>query len=621
MTAILSGQGRQPQNRDYQQAMTHLHRGEWEAAVRLLKKLLRSHPDDANLRAALADAEFRAHYDANTKVRAKRWIFPWRRYAAMAMFAVGILLIVWFGRFVLVRGIQPLRQGQEIAQAQTLLLKEATMFLEAGQLDEAETRFRLLLAQVPDHVEALAALASIEEEHELAMLYDEIVALQAAGDCQAAVQAFGALTLRRSSYRDVNDRVRLCRRSIEVDKLLIAANTYYQAGLMAKALSTYAQIHTLAPEFETVTVAERLVALHLRQGRVALANPPVEVDDIRRAMEHFGAALKLKPRDPAVNEEQKLAQSYIAGQNAVARQDYEWGVNVLQVAYNTRPDYLDGALIEPLYASYVGLGDQYQGEGDCALAYEHYRHASALPADDKTLAAARLEQTATCLTPTPTPTDTPQPTSTPLPPASAPPTPTPRPLAGFRNHIVFKSDNSDQPGFWVMNSDGVNREYVGALNDSALKAEFDSLIEAHRRAPDGQRYVYVGQLDGREQIFIHTPPHPTFGQLPDRELTRLTGIAYDPVWSPDGSLVAFVTQENESDDIWVIRPDSSGQKALMRNPWEWDKHPTWSPDSKRFAFFSNREGTKQIFVMDATGQGVHNISNVPWDEYDPVWIR
>ena len=85
--------------------------------------------------------------------------------------------------------------------------------------------------------------------------------------------------------------------------------------------------------------------------------------------------------------------------------------------------------------------------------------------------------------------------------------------------------------------------------------------------------------------------------------------------------IAFVTQENESDDVWLVRPDSTGQKALMRNDWEWDKHPTWSPDSSRIAFWSNREGTKGIFVMDVNGQAVRNISNKPWDEYDPIWIR
>jgi Tol biopolymer transport system component len=99
-------------------------------------------------------------------------------------------------------------------------------------------------------------------------------------------------------------------------------------------------------------------------------------------------------------------------------------------------------------------------------------------------------------------------------------------------------------------------------------------------------------------------------------------MAYDPVWAPDGSWVAFVSVEIGSDDIWIIRPDGSAQEALSPNVWEWDKHPSWSADSQRITFFSNRAGgTTQIYVMSAGGQNVKNISNNEWVEYDPIWIK
>ena len=50
----------------------------------------------------------------------------------------------------------------------------------------------------------------------------------------------------------------------------------------------------------------------------------------------------------------------------------------------------------------------------------------------------------------------------------------------------------------------------------------------------------------------------------------MTRESYDPVWSPDGEWIAFVSLENESDDIWRSRPDASQQESLMRNEWEWD---------------------------------------------------
>ncbi len=202
-----------------------------------------------------------------------------------------------------------------------------------------------------------------------------------------------------------------------------------------------------------------------------------------------------------------------------------------------------------------------------------------------------------------------------------PPTPTPRPLTAFRNQIVFYSSDEDKPGYWVMDAGGGNREYLG--NSRSLRQQYEALVEQARFSPDGRHYLFTAKAQGADaaQVFVTEPPHPEYGELPPRQLTKLTGLSYDAVWSPDGSRVAFVSQEDGSDDIWVINADGSGARNLTRNIWEWDKHPSWSPDSRRITFWSNRTGINQVHVMDADGRNVHNISNTEWGEYDPIWIR
>jgi TolB protein len=99
-------------------------------------------------------------------------------------------------------------------------------------------------------------------------------------------------------------------------------------------------------------------------------------------------------------------------------------------------------------------------------------------------------------------------------------------------------------------------------------------------------------------------------------------LTSDPVWSPDGTLIAFVSGAIDSDDIWVVNVESSaGPQPLTANPWEWERHPTWSPESDRIVFWSNRNGLKQLYSMKADGSEVINISNAAWDEYDPIWIK
>jgi Tol biopolymer transport system component len=234
---------------------------------------------------------------------------------------------------------------------------------------------------------------------------------------------------------------------------------------------------------------------------------------------------------------------------------------------------------------------------------------------DRTLALERLAAVQPLLTPTPTP----QPTGTPRPAAASGPTaePTPRPLSAYSGYIAFYSDDEESPGIWVMDSRGENRQYLG--NGRILRREYDALVEASRYSPDGRYRVYVGDVNGRAQLFVQ-PPSEDEQPVAAERIAKLTGICYDPVWSPDGTRIAFVSQENGTDDIWVVNADGTNNHNLTRNTWEWDKHPSWSPDSTRIVFWSNRYGRKQIFVMDAEGREAVSISQGEWDEYDPIWI-
>jgi hypothetical protein len=107
----------------------------------------------------------------------------------------------------------------------------------------------------------------------------------------------------------------------------------------------------------------------------------------------------------------------------------------------------------------------------------------------------------------------------------------------------------------------------------------------------------------------------------------LTGANYDPVWSPDGQRIAFVSQHDGSDDIWVGRPCTFGAPEDLRltnltpNDWEWDKHPSWSPNSRRIVFWSNRTGVIQLFILDVASREVTPLSDSIWNEYDPLWIK
>jgi Tol biopolymer transport system component len=232
-------------------------------------------------------------------------------------------------------------------------------------------------------------------------------------------------------------------------------------------------------------------------------------------------------------------------------------------------------------------------------------------------------------TPTPTPpnlvtaTFTPRPTRTPVlvwldeittTPAPTPtPTPTTPPIpAVVRGKIAFLSERGGQVNAYILDP---NSGRVALLTS---RWPYDLALQAEGVSPDGQAWAYV-QNDGtgRPQVFIHSEYYGGSWQV-----TFTTGMSYDPVWSPLGDTLAFVSTESGNDDIYVIGIDGQGQRRLTFNQWEWDKHPSWSPDGSQIVFWSNEgTGRRQLWIMDADGNNRRILLDSPYNDWDPVWIK
>jgi Tol biopolymer transport system component len=108
-----------------------------------------------------------------------------------------------------------------------------------------------------------------------------------------------------------------------------------------------------------------------------------------------------------------------------------------------------------------------------------------------------------------------------------------------------------------------------------------------------------------------------------RRLTRSPQHDGDPAWSPDGRRLAFVRVQGGRSDIYVVDADGRGLRslahAIMFRPSPgapssgFAANPTWSPDGERIAFMSNRDGTDDIFVVNADGSGLRNLTRSQGD--------
>lgn len=82
----------------------------------------------------------------------------------------------------------------------------------------------------------------------------------------------------------------------------------------------------------------------------------------------------------------------------------------------------------------------------------------------------------------------------------------------------------------------------------------------------------------------------------------LTAAPTQPRWlrdvaiSPDGSTIAFTYKG----DIFTV-PAAGGTARQLTTSRHYESVPVWSPDGSRIAFRSNREGSDDIFIIDAIG--------------------
>ncbi len=235
------------------------------------------------------------------------------------------------------------------------------------------------------------------------------------------------------------------------------------------------------------------------------------------------------------------------------------------------------------------------------------------------------------------------------------------PTPGTVRKIAFYSDRDGLPGeIYVMNADGTRQtrltnsagSYAPSWSPDGKKIAFQAYVEPS--PPGDPIHLFVMNADGTGVV----------------DVSGSVGLiaAGAPVWSPDGSTIAFDVIGDANVQIWLVKADGSGLHRLGRDGFD-NRLGEWSPDGSRIAYsrghsggptlpeergiytikpdgtgrvqltasrddFSPRwspSGTKiaferqsgaqgpDIFVMNADGSGKTNITNNPARDDSPTW--
>ena len=167
-----------------------------------------------------------------------------------------------------------------------------------------------------------------------------------------------------------------------------------------------------------------------------------------------------------------------------------------------------------------------------------------------------------------------------------------------RTKLTFSSDrnrealagpvqNRDVKEIYIADYDGANQRRITTNRQLNIMP----VVVARRARPSPTRRTAAATPTSSSRcIYQGLQETPTNG----------VGQNWLPVFSPDGTRIAFTSNRDGNPELYVMNRDGSNVRRITNHP-AIDTTPTWSPNGTQIAFTSDRAGTPQIYIIGADG--------------------
>src|SRR5690606_6579978 len=134
-------------------------------------------------------------------------------------------------------------------------------------------------------------------------------------------------------------------------------------------------------------------------------------------------------------------------------------------------------------------------------------------------------------------------------------------------------------------------------------------------SPDGQKIAYFSVEDN--ELVLRIMDGNNARALLSGAIPASLYENYDSrrvlSWSPAGTRIAAVMDG----DLFLI-DIASGNSINLTDHTGDDQYAAWWPDGNWIAFTSNRDGNEEIYLINADGSGLRNLTNHPADDRNPL---
>lgn len=180
--------------------------------------------------------------------------------------------------------------------------------------------------------------------------------------------------------------------------------------------------------------------------------------------------------------------------------------------------------------------------------------------------------------------------------------------------------------FWRFTQTGVKTVYAVNADGTGAEPLFDEEWSDHPVwSPDGSLLAYTRYGETTSYLVVRdgAGAEDTLASLDASAPATLIGIpgaSFHP-WSPDGSRIAFNFVENGIRQIAVVDAGGAGEPLrLTDDPEHTNWFKGWSPDGDRIIFTSDPAGDDDVFLINADGTGLLNLTDSPARDRDPLWL-
>ncbi|NDD28922.1 MAG: hypothetical protein EB084_11720 [Proteobacteria bacterium] len=174
--------------------------------------------------------------------------------------------------------------------------------------------------------------------------------------------------------------------------------------------------------------------------------------------------------------------------------------------------------------------------------------------------------------------------------------------------VAFLNGRGEKYLLSVVNADGTGQRQ---LSD-------DWFTNRPSWTPDSTSVVYDCGLLGRRKLYVTNAEDATTHRL----RSFRGGFETNPAVSPDGRSVVFEHhyRQNGQADLAVMSLDGTQRPVLLTHADGREMDPMWSPDGSRIAFEGEVEGETELFVMNADGTDMSQVTQFDGlDKHAPSW--